>query len=65
MADLHVEAICAFHFRSLEMVMPKYLTVSTIGILMELIQRLTLGLKCFLEMIRRENLEGLMANPEA
>ena len=56
--------MCVFHFRLLEMVTPRYFTSSAQGIGVELMRREIDGLTRFLEIIRRELFEGLMARPE-
>lgn len=52
------------HLRSLDIVTPRYLTVSATGIMVELICRDMRGLTHFLEIIKRVLLVGLMAKPE-
>ena len=64
LADLQVLRIWSFHLRSLEIVTPRYLTVSAVGMLTELIFRDRQGFVCFLEMTKSMLLVVLRARPE-
>ena len=63
-AELQVLRMWSFHLRSLEIVTPRYLTVSADGMFMELITKNRRGFTLFLEITSRVLLVGLIARPE-